>query len=248
LNLTTTELKRWNKLFILLSLDGIIPLYGDFGLYPQARNAFVAVLRDSILANRRQYEQPRPPTEGPAAMTPLPELFIGKLAAGWGQAEAAKFQNWARQVFLGDHAEQPDWSAWEIVFSQWAYGNQHTVHGLAPERREILLEGFRKMVSSPDADAKIRQLKTQPLSAWDLDMYSRHGFDNFDEFADPYSAVGWMIRIRKLQEFVGRAVGFLSETEKTQLREEGQRLLDELGVWMPGPLKPLDDLWRTLCW
>ena len=98
-----------------------------------------------------------------------------------------------------------------------------------------------------DIESKIESLRRDTLSEWDLDMYSRHGYDNTDESADPYSSIVPMIEVHRLQRFLCEAVPTFSRDEKATLLRQGQDVIHRLGVWMPGPVADLDTLCEAIC-
>ena len=162
------------------------------------------------------------------------------MQAGHHQKEL--FLNWALSAFLGDHADMPDWSAWEIVFSNWTFG-QSKPSGLNDEKVDDLLSEYLKTVDTKDIEDFFTKQRSHPLSEWDLDMFTRHGFNNLDEYSDPYATVILMVKMHRLRKYWGISRKNFTEQEKQIICEQGQKLVTELGVWMPGPLRCIDQLW-----
>ncbi len=229
-----------STLIILLSLDGVVPLYEEMGVPAEDGKAFLLVLRKTVVENRRIWATSS--EQRPA----LRALLLRNLRDALGHDAARAFSRWAENAFVGDHAAQPQWSGWEIVFSNWAFNEQLWLKGLPDEKKEALLRSYVEKTSVEDLRAKIGGLKSRPLSEWDLDMYARHGY-GVDEFADPYLIVELMVKMRRFQQFWCEAAPGLADEEKEMLLSEGQEVIDRLGVWMPGPLRSLDELGEDVC-
>lgn len=230
---------KLTTLLVLLSLDGVVPLYADLGLPFEDGRAFLRVLRETILENRLAWES------GSGQPPALRALLLRNLQEGLGPHAARVFSRWAETLFMGDHAAQPQWSAWDIVFSNWAFGGKSEPKGLPADKREALLRSYVDKTSVDDLKAKVAELRARRLSEWDLDMYARHGY-GVDEFTDPYLIIELMVKIRRLQEFWAEAGPLLSDEEMEALLSEAGELIERLGVWMPGPLQSLDELAEEL--
>jgi hypothetical protein len=227
--------EQWSQLMSLLSLDGVLPLYEAMGVPVDHKEAFQKALREVILKARQLYEAS--PDHLPSVATMLFDR-LGTVAAG-------HFAHWAQSIFLGYHADQPDWSAWDIVFSQWAYSRRQDLDFLPQQKQNEFIAGYRQDAVTEDVKKKGEELLNSPLSDWDLEMFSRRGYSISWE-ASPYSTAEVIIRIERLKKFARKMWQNLSPSEKKEFQERGQTLINALKVWMPGPLPSLEHLLRIL--
>ena len=201
------------------------------GVPTKDKYAFQQRLRDAILEGRRAYEA------NPMIIPSVVDLFTQRL----GPVEAGPFVDWATRVFLGYHADQPDWSAWDFVLSQWAYSRTSDLSFLPPEKQQGFVAGYRQVASSDDVRAKAEELAPAPLSDWDLEMASRRGYGPAWE-ASPFSIAEAIVRIERLKRFAAQLLPYLTLAEREELQRRAQALISQLGVWMPGALPRLDVL------
>ena len=223
--------EQWAQLLALLSLDGFLPLYETLGVPVADKAGFQSTLRDVIREARRQYEA------NSDLVPPAAAMLFDRL----GPAVAGPFAHWARGAYLGYHADQPDWSAWDIVFSQWAYSRRKDLDFLPTEKRDLLISGYRQKVNTDDVKQQCEQILRQPLSDWDLETFARRGY-GIAPGTNPSSTVESIARIERLKQFAAEVWQDLSPTEREQLHRHAQELLDQMRVWMPGPLPRLENL------
>lgn len=223
--------RQWTALLSLLSLDSILPLYGEMGVPSDEAQVLQAKLRETILQVRLVVDH------DPTSVATVQNTLIQML----DPATVARFLHWANEVFLGDHSEQPSWSGWDIVFSHWAYSRQEYLGFLPQVKSGAFVTGYRKMVGSEDVKEKASNLSKRPLSDWDKEMYIRHGYGAAWEDS-PYSTAEWITRVERLKQFALHVWSDMEPQEREEFQRHAQMLLDDLHVWMPGPLPSLTDL------
>lgn len=221
--------EQWTELLSLLSLDGAMPLYEAMRVPVANKGTFQTTLRMVILEARQLYET------SPGSIPPVGTMLCERLT----KEEARRFGYWTQCIFLGYHADQPDWSAWDIVLSQWAFSRRRELDFLPQQKRESLIAGYQQKVVTDDIRQKSEEILRQPLSDWDLEIFARRGYGISWE-SSPYSTAEAIVRIERLKQHVAVVWSELESTEKKQLHEKAQTLINDLGVWMPGPLPYLD--------
>lgn len=241
-NTSVLNPSQWGLIFTLLSMDIMVPLYEAMGLQLKEKEKFISLLRRLIIDNRKIYEA------NPSIIPPLADRVMEMLKCSFSEAEAKNLYHWAVSVFTQVHAEQPQWSAWEMLFHTWAYNTQQQAKllELPLERRNQIFSDYRDALNLKAVKQQIAELKSHQLSIWDMEIYSIHQFNNDDEIADPFNTVTQTIEINFFQLFWKKTISQLSLSDKNCFWEHGQQLLTEREVWMPEPLKHPDDLRRLL--
>jgi len=192
-------------------------------------------LRKVIQKNREEY------IERSKLATPLADKFIEQL----NNQDSLNFIHWSQQIFLGYHPDQPQWSAWRIIFLNWSIVKSSTKMKSFENKIERLLMLYRKNIDTTDLDEEMAKSATNALSEWDLKMYTRHGFDNTDEYAEPQLTLIAIVEIHRLQCLWGGERGKFSSDEILLLCQHGQLVIDKLKVWMPeGSVSCIDSLWN----
>ena len=223
--------EQWTQLLSLLSLDGALALYEDMGVPVDDKEAFQRTLREVILEARQRYE---------ANPDSVPSV-VAMLGARMGSTAAAPFLSWAHGVFLGYHADQPDWSAWDIVFSQWAYSRSKELEFLPKQKQDLFIKSYRETALTDDIKRKGEEALRKPLSGWDMEMFARQGYGVAWE-SSPYSTAEAIVRIERLKRFAAKLWSVLTADEREEVQVRAQALIDQLRVWMPGPLPRMDAL------
>jgi hypothetical protein len=223
--------EQWAQLLSLLSLDGSLPLYEAMGVPVDDKQGFQKTLREAILDARRLYDA------SPGQIPSVAAMLFDRL----GSIAAAGFAHWAQNAFLGYHADQPDWSAWDIVFSHWAYSRCKDLDFLRQQTQDSFIASYTQKAVTDDVKQRGEELLYSPLSEWDLEMFARRGYGVAWE-CSPYSTVEAIIRIERLKKFAGQVWQNLSLDERGEVQKRAQALIDELKVWMPGPLPSLEQL------
>jgi hypothetical protein len=227
--------EQWNQLLSVLSLDCAGPFYGAMGVPVKSADRFREVLREVILEARRRYET------DPKQVPDVAGMLLNRL----DRPSAEQFERWARGAFLGYHADQPDWSAWDIVFSRWAYSRRKDLVFLPEEKRESLVSEYRLKVTTDDIEQLANEALEGPLSDWDLEMYARRNWGASWE-SSPFSVIESIVRIERLTRYARAFWASLDEREREATQVAAEKLIEELSVWMPGALPSLDGLLRTL--
>jgi hypothetical protein len=223
--------EQWNQLLSVLSLDNARGFYDAMGVPVENTESFQASLREAIMEGRQRYET------NPRETPDVAKLLLQRLDA----TTAQRFVKWASGAFLGYHADQPDWSAWEIVFSRWAYSRQNDLAFLPQQKRESLVSEYRLHVTTDDIERLATEALEASLSDWDLEMYARRDWGASWE-SSPFSVIESIVRIERLKRFARAFRASLDEREREAMQRAAEKLVEELGVWMPGPLPTLDSL------
>jgi hypothetical protein len=226
---------QWNQLLSLLSMDVALPFYPAMAVPVENSGPSRAILRQVIVDARRKYE------ENPSEVPDVVSMFMTRLEP----AVADQFRRWARNIFLGYHADQPDWSAWDIVFSQWAYSRRKDLEFLPEEKRNSLVTEYRQNATTDDIKQLANMELERPLSDWDVEMYSRRNYGASWE-SGPFSTIEAIVRIERLKSLVQRFWPMLDDRERQMVQSGAQKLIEELGVWIPGPLPSLNSLLEQL--
>lgn len=222
---------EWAQLLAVLSLDAAPEFYGAMGVPARDPVAFQRALRAAILEARGRHDAE------PDRIPPVAAMLADRLP----EPDAEAFLRWARRAFLGYHADQPEWSAWDIVFSHWAYSRRGDLDFLPPVTRDALVDAYRNTAATDDVRERGERAAERPLSDWDVEIYARRGYGAEWE-SGPYSTIEAVCRIKRLKQFVAAMWPRLTPREHAQLHDRADALIAELGVWLPGPLPRLDTL------
>jgi hypothetical protein len=243
MDISVLEPSRWEFIFTLLSLDGVVPLYEAMGLQLPDKQRFLKMLR-SFLMEKRENQK-----EGKAQDPPLSTQVVQQLEAFFGRETAVHFYNWATTVFYWTHRHQPQWSAWDIIF---LYADSLCEQLSLPPEKQKAISQFRESKNVDDVEQLIARLKTQPLSEWDSEIYMLKNFDNRDDpmleydFIDPYSIVLSTVEMNRFQLRWETFQEQFSQDEKVRLWSYGKRMLTEKEIEMPETLLHPDNLHRLL--
>jgi|ERR1044072_1138440 hypothetical protein len=242
MNSAALKATRWGMIFTLLSMDAIATFYEPMGLTIPDKAHFTKMLRRLILENRTTYQQ------NPEVIPPLADRVLEEMQSSPGVAEAEQFFKWATTVYTEVPADQPQWSAWQIIFFRAAYNDEIRAGlGLAPDKRDSILEQYLKGMDVTEVEQKIENIKTEPLSDWDLEMYSIHQFSN-DDLSDPFAVILSTVEMNRFQLFWEQLLLQINALEKQHLWDQAQRIFKETGIWLPEGegLSFPDDLRRQL--
>jgi hypothetical protein len=234
---------QWKLIFVLLSLDGVVPFYDEMGLQVSDKQQFVEVLRRLIIKDRSIYEKIEDVESSlvPRAMGELKTLFT--------QRSADHFYTWATTVFCWAPSDQAQWSAWQIVLLYEDELRKHVL--LSPQQYEVISR-LRKSLGADDIAEHVATLKSQPLTEWDSETYSVNNFSNVDDpfcetdFIDPYSIVLSTVEMNRFQSNWGDLLSSLTAEEKMQLWTYGQQMMTAQNVSLPEPLYHPDSLRRQI--
>ena len=239
MNTSVLKPSKWGQIFILLSLDNAVPFYEAMGLRLPAER-FQKLLRKSIIENRLTYERQ------PQRATQLADRVLKEVALHLAEELARHFYVWSTTIFLEAPADQPQWSAWEILVGYSPLlKNLKNKGSITETRHDGIKETFAKYMDLSDVEGIATEIKKIPLSAWDLEMYSIHQYSH-DSLSDPLDLILRIVEMNQFQIFWEIFMSDASSREKEALREEGQIVAKEIGLWLPGPLESPDSLRRML--
>ena len=187
-------------------------------------------------AGIHNFRMPGIPSTQPNIIPEVSKIFFDRLGA-----TATVFGTWAQGVFLGYHADQPGWSTWDIVFSQWAYSRIQDLYFLPQEKCGSLVRQYRTEVDTIDIRRKADIILKIPLTGWDLEMFSRQGYGIAWE-SGPFAIAESIIRIQRLKKFAGKWWSTLTSSERYLIEERAVMLIADLKVWLPGSLPRLSEL------
>lgn len=235
---------RWNEIFTLLSLDGVVPLYEEMGLQIPDKQRFVQILRRQIVESREKYGSDKMPD------IHFAEKVLEEIEGTLGRKTVEHFYQWATTVFYEVHQHQPQWSAWDDALPRHP---AQLPQRLTPDRWEVIAQ-FREAHNIEDVEQKVRELRLQPLSDWDAELYSINGYSNVedpmfeDEFNDPYSPILGTIEMNRFQLAWPMLWSHFSEEEKNLYWEYGRqkRKAEGLDKYDAGGLPHPDELRRQI--
>ncbi len=230
------EPRKWGKMFSLLSMDIIIPMYEPMGLESLYKEQFKKLLRSIIRTNRKAYE------ENPQNIPPVADSFLKALRNTFSPKIAQDFYKWATTVFTVVPADQPGWSSWAIIFFYWRNEGQWqnaVKKKISGKKVDQITSSYIDYQEIDNTEEKIKEIKTRRLSDWDLEMFSIHKYfyneSELDENNDPFLTVENTIEINKFQLFWQDVLlPGLSAEEKRILRKEGEKLLSAIEAYSPG--------------
>jgi hypothetical protein len=236
------EPSRWNLIFELLSLDGIVALYEEMGLKIPDKQRFARMLRRLMAETRQTYGPDRTPD------IRLAEKVLKEIEAVFGKQTAEHFYKWATTVFYWVHSFQPQWSAWDSILPR----HPAQLHkNLSSERWDDVAQ-FRKAHSTEDLEQQVRLLRTRPLSAWDTEAYLLYRYSNNEDplcerdFIDPYSPILSTIEMNRFQLAWPKLWSQFTEDEKNLLWNYGRQFLKDEEIEMPERLRHPDELRRQI--
>jgi len=220
---------RQSKLLLaLISLDSSVSFFPDIGLrFVHDPRAFLASVRKGIERARIDYE--RNPEQVPDAAV----LVCASLQNDGHPEQADLLVEWSRTAFLGSHPDQPALSAWDSVLNQWAYVTGYEVGADTSGTLDRLGKAYRVKRHDMKLDLRCAELRGQELSAWDLSMYARHGWDavNFNDPLDTLTSMAYANAARDV--WLEHSVS-MSEAQRQIVRQGLEQTVLRLGIWMPG--------------
>ena len=233
---------QWGLIFALLSMDIMTPFLKYIGLNAFNNREFIHLLRRLLVANRQKYE------ENPAEIPDLTSKVFGLINEIFSQVKLSYFKKWAFYVFMETHEDQPQWNAWELLFFKWFHNPKwREVILIDKNKLEDLLYSYHNTCSLKDLKEDIKKNKSKKLSPWDLEMYSLHNFNNEDDINDPFSTIVTTATVNYFQQFwETKFLPSFSRKEKKHLRLIGEKIINDLKIWLPEPLIDPDDLRRKI--
>ena len=216
---------QWNTISIVLSLDVSTEFFRDLVIPTNDHVRLQRQLRSAIL----QFRQVA--ADNHLRVTKISDVFVDHLEV----AELSPFLKWGERQYLGYHAEQPHFSAWDIIVSHWAFSRSQDIAFLPPETLRWFKKEYRSSAVVDDIRTKSARIGTRPLSDWDLEMYARHKFGPTWE-ASPYATIESMVRGNRLIRFLVQFSTMLGIDDQFRIQKCAESLLAEFGVWMPSEL------------
>lgn len=214
---------------ILLALDSMEPFLKEAGFTRHLADARAAVRRHFPAERRINALDDR-------AVARMAMAVSSDLAARHGATAGSAFLTWVGGFFVGTHADMPDWSGWEIALSRMLPAAIASAMGMSEAGAAALVGRHRQAIDTADIDALRARTVDEALSPWDVEVYAGNDLDDLDEMADPYQTMRWAVRMHRFRRFWVETMEALTPAAREGLLAAAQAKLDELGVWMPGPL------------
>ena len=227
----------WNELFALLSLDSVTELYPYLALELKDSLTFHHRLQDCIRDARRQQD------DVVSKKATASEIIFACLRAQTGD-DFQLFSQWCREALIGTHADQPQISVWNLVFSPWSNGRDWP-SGIPSDKMGALAREYKSQCARSGRDAKIEAIKLKPISDWDVEMYTRHNWNHFDDVHDPFITLSIMASVNCTRKFLESLVRHWTPEELQALTRGAQAAVESLGIWMPGPVPTPEEALRS---
>ncbi|EBA08385.1 hypothetical protein [Sagittula stellata] len=218
---------HWGQLLAFLSMDMTAdtwPRIGvGFSLPPaQARQD----IRQMILELREAYaRQPEP-------MPDIREWVFRKGMLGWPEEDLQRLCHLGLN-FIADHADAPQLSAWQIALTRFPHGFPATVSMIDADEARA---GFEAWLSPPQETVTV----PEKLTPWDLQMCARHGWNpESAEGFPPVDTLDIVASLWRARLALIHAGEHFPQPAQAMLLKEASAIVEDYGVWMPGPLEPL---------
>jgi len=227
MQVTKTE-EKWGAMTALLSMDEVKPFYEYMGLKIDNPDQFAQVLREAIIANRKEFEA------NPEQVPDLRKRVLESLSKTFGSETAETLENWFDDDFIWYPVDpQDDYDEWgDILMQSSNQEDSWSFLGLPESISETARQKLLNEVMA-NADTEIYALSDKidemPLSRWDAEMYALHNFDNPDYDSSPFT-IGVMptVNHRREKKYVKWLVESLSKEElDTFIKNANQLRLDK---------------------
>lgn len=219
--------EHWGTLAAYFSMDLTEPFWEKLGFVSERGVAECrAALRDMILRLRQAAVK---------SPNPLPDIRDWVFTDGplaWTAQEQQSFLELGIN-FEATHSEKPHISSWASVLIYFPGMFDATVAAVNdPDAISHILE-MRDSELPTDAPEK--------LSMWDAQMCARHGWNPKDEleYFPPLDELSIVENQIIADQILRWAAVNLDPAAQRVFWENAQAAIDELGVWIPEPLKPL---------
>lgn len=209
----------WGHVSATLSLDVAVGLYPRLGLPIEDPIALRDALRSAILENRERVLA--------GAQSNIEALVKAHLIAVFGLETARTLIDWSLSYYVATGEEHREWTLWQIAFQYFKNDPRH-LSSLAADSRAKLLETYYDFLAHSNVAAIVDQIKTAPLSEWDLEMYMRHGFDNDDPVKDPFVSIELTVTMRWFKDFWTRSLAFLRAADLDALHESALEVVEKI--------------------
>lgn len=191
----TRDEEKIGAAIALLSMDRVVPFFQWLGVPTNEPAPLVTALRAAITANRQAFA---------ADQSRVPNL--------WGAIEAAliettdtpsptDLQAWIEKNFVYDAHDLRQIQPWFTLLGLTFRIDRRWSQLILPEPiKTATREQLAKVFSRDEIHAVADTVDAEPLSAWDVEMYSLHGFDEDEN--DPYNWVLEVATKRSISEFL----------------------------------------------
>lgn len=230
---------RWNDLFVLLSLDVILPFHRAMRLLTSHPVRLVTIVRPYVTALDAALDVAHP--NGPAIEIPTDAVFAD-VAREMGDADARALLGFATNTFSSFPLDRPHWYGWDTAFA-FAEPSEKKRRNLAlpAELRNAVFDAYSAATDLSSVETEIHAVKQRPLSDWDLDIYTRYRF-YAEDINDPFDDVLSTIKLIRFREFMTWLVRTLSESALDALHQSARDRLAADGVRLREPLRHPRDL------
>jgi hypothetical protein len=165
--------RRWSTLLVILSLDVVRPHYPRMRLH--VRESFVPLVRDVI--RRRASLARRQPLE-PSYFVPD---ALRAIARSFDEDTCAGLIHWGRTIFTFARSEYPTLRQWTDVLAAAVGDNSRwRALRLPPDVSDEARRRFASAEEAVAAGTSTAVAHEEPLSDWDVCLYTLRGFDDED--------------------------------------------------------------------
>lgn len=217
----TRAQEKWGAMVALLSMDVVKPFYGYMGLDIEDPDRFMLLLRQVIIANRREFEA------NPGRVPELRKRTLTAISRTLGPAKAEELEYWFDDSFVWFPDEDAVYDQWGAILMQSVSKEDRWSFLGLPDR---LSETARKKLLDEvmeNANKEIYALSDKvdeiPHTKWDIEMYALHHFDDYDY--DPFSiGVMAVVRYRREKRYVKWLVESMDKEELDTFINNANRL------------------------
>jgi len=227
----TRSQERSGAAAALLSLDGTTPFFAAMGVPAPDPRRFVRALRDAIVENRREFQR------RPERIPDLEARIEAALDKEFGPAAGEAYRNWLRDYFVHSADDFRSFRDWHMVLALSRRDSDrwdalHLPKDLSDEAR-IRLE---RILDRKTLHRTAEETQARPLSGWDIEMYTLHGFD--DDENDPHQIVLETIKKRRFVEYLKWLAGSLSPEQRREFRQCADALRERIETTSRSPALP----------
>jgi len=227
MNNVTKEQENWGAMITLLSLDVVIPFYNHLGLDINNSKEFLNLLRTDILANREEY------IKNTQTIPDLKKRNLKSLNHFYGGIFAKKLEDWFQDSFVWHPSDSGIYGYWKMLLSISRNDNKRWYQLDLP--KNIVKQARSKfesdVIDKTELHALADEIDEMPHTRWDIEMFSLHGFDDYDN--DPYNAVLFIIGYRKIKTYLKWLVSSLNDKEVKQFVDSANHLQESISALQP---------------
>jgi hypothetical protein len=232
MNIQTYDQEKWGAMITLLSLDVVSPFYEYLGLNIDNVEEFKTSLRKDIIENREEY------VKNPNIIPDLKKRNMKNLNLIDGNSLGIMLENWFQNSFVWNPADLGIYGKWKILFSisirmdeRWkSLDLPKTISEQARKKYE------KDVTDKTELHALADQIDEQPHTKWDIEMYSLHGFDDYNN--DPYNSVLFIIGYKRIKAYLNWLVSVFNDIELKQFLKAANHLQASIPA-----LKPFENLY-----